>query len=455
MPTWNRHSADVFLRELWAQALAAVSAERCLPPYLPAVPTQKDGRLLVIGAGKAAAAMARSLEKHYQATVGSELSTTFSSQRVNQQLRLSGMVIVPYGHRVECAWIQVREASHPIPDAAGSEAAREMLELVRGLSAHDSVICLLSGGGSALMSLPAEGLTLEQKQAINRALLRSGARIHEINCVRKHLSAIKGGRLALACEPARVWSFIISDVAGDDASIIASGPTLPDASTTVEALAILRHCQIDIPNKVLEYLQSPAAETPKANLPSLHNPHYQIVANARDALEGAATWARQQGVRVEILSDCLEGEASDLGYQHASYARSLANQGDSCGSVDRQGPILLLSGGETTVTLSGGDQSEGRGGRNTEYLLSLCLHLKGDPRIYALAADTDGRDGSEANAGALCFPDSLLVAASAGVNAETSLARHDAFTFFETTGDLLFSGPSLTNVNDFRAILIV
>lgn len=428
MANWTAKQAETFLRDLFDVAIKAVSASHCLPPHLPAFP--KAGRCIVVGAGKAAAAMAQAAERHWAHEAEADLS------------RLSGMVIVPYGHSVPCQHIRVREAAHPVPDEAGHHAAMDLLASVQNLRTDDTVICLLSGGGSALMSLPAPGISLNDKQAINRALLRSSARIHEINCVRKHLSAIKGGRLGLACAPARVYTFIISDVAGDDANIIASGPTLPDHSTCADALAILQRYTIPISDSVLGYLRSEAAETPKPE--HLPMAHFHIVANANDALQAAANWARLQGVSVKILSDRLEGEARELGSAHAELAIRIA-------SDEKTRPMLVLSGGETTVNLTG----KGRGGRNTEYLLGLCLALGAYPGIYALAADTDGKDGSEDNAGAICTPESLQSATLASISGIECLQQNDAYRFFEKLGTLLVTGPTYNNVNDFRAILLL
>lgn len=416
------------LRELFETGVAAVTPAQCMPPVIARILADLDDQLpqrtFVIGAGKAAAAMAQTLEQYWPTP-------------------LQGIVITRYGHAVPCQHIEVIEADHPVPDQASYVAAQRLLASVQGLSADDLVICLLSGGGSALMSLPAPCLSLEQKREINRALLLSGATIHEMNCVRKHLSAIKGGRLALACAPARVISLIISDVAGDDAAIIASGPTLIDESTSADALAILRTHHIAVPSAVEAYLQSPQSETPK-QFPSDLRSDYVLLACAQTALDAAATWARAQNIDVHILSDRLQGEAKELGRQHAQLARSFAAR-------DLQRPQLLLSGGETTVQVKG----QGRGGRNTEYLLSLCIGLQAHPQIYALAADTDGIDGSEDNAGAWLTPNSLLLAHHAGLHASVSLAANDAYSFFETLKALLVTGPTLSNVNDFRAILIL
>ncbi len=424
----REHSAIRDLKQLLQVAVDAVRPAQCMPPVLHQLlheyGNQLPARTIVIGAGKAAAAMAQSVEQLWPGPV-------------------QGMVITRYGHALPCQQIEVVEAAHPIPDQAGYEAAQRLLQTVQNRHVDDLVICLLSGGGSALMSLPSPCVNLEQKREINRALLRSGATIHDINCVRKHLSAIKGGRLALACAPARVVSLIISDVAGDDAAVIASGPTLVDDSSSADALAILRTHHIKVPPAVEAYLMSPQSETPK-QFPATLRSEYFILARAQTALEAAAKWARDHDMDVHILSDRLQGEAKDLGRQHAQLARSFAAR-------DFSRPQLLLSGGETTVRVLG----QGRGGRNTEYLLSLCMGLQAHPQIYALAADTDGIDGSEDNAGAWIAPNSLLLAHHAGLQASEILAQNDAYRFFEAIQALVVTGPTLTNVNDFRAILIL
>lgn len=470
MTNWNPHQAQAhiqsqapaFLRELFAVAVAAVDPRHCLPSHLPSFPV--TGRCIVVGAGKAAASMAQALEQHWFPSGAEPTSSDVA--------RFSGLVIVPYAYSLPCKYIQVREAAHPVPDEAGYQAARDLLDLVKNLSAEDTVICLLSGGGSSLMSLPATGISLAEKQEINRALLRSGARIHEINCVRKHLSAIKGGRLTLACAPAKVLTYIISDVAGDDASIIASGPTLADSSTCADALAILQRYAIPASAAVRAHLQLASSETPKPNHAGFIQAQVQIIANAKIALQAAANFAESKGVKVQILSDRLEGEARELGQTHARIAMDLAielapdivkkfateslTESDTRLTMDKadhrhRPTYLFLSGGETTVTVKG----SGRGGRNTEYLLSLCQSLNGHAGIYALAADTDGRDGSEQNAGAWCTPDSLQQACASSISASTCLANNDAYTFFATLGTLLVTGPTYNNVNDFRAVLVV
>lgn len=417
-----------FLLDLYATAVAAVSADKCLPPYLPRPPEPSTGgRTLVIGAGKGAAAMAKAVEDHWPG-------------------ELSGLVVTRYGHGAACRRIEVVEAAHPVPDEAGRQAARRMLQMVQGLSENDLVLCLISGGGSSLLALPADGITLEQKQAINKALLKSGAAITEMNCVRKHLSAIKGGRLALACAPARVVTLLISDVPGDDPAIIASGPTLPDATTCAEALAILRKYAIEVPPAVRRHLESGAGETPKPDDPRFARNQALVIATAQHALEAAATAAQAAGVTPYILSDAIEGEARDIGLMHAALAKQVALRNQPFTR-----PCVLLSGGETTVTVRG----NGRGGRNAEFLLSLALALDGVPAIHAIACDTDGIDGSEDNAGAYCAPDSLTRAAALGLRQRAMLENNDGYGFFSALGDLVVSGPTRTNVNDFRALLIL
>ncbi len=410
---------------MYTAAIDAASAARCLPAFLPAPP--ENGRTLVIGAGKGAAAMASVVEGHWQGD-------------------LEGLVVTRYGHGADCSRIEVVEAAHPVPDEAGRAAAARMLRMVQGLNENDLVLCLISGGGSALLALPAEGIALEQKQALNRALLKSGATIAEINCVRKHLSAIKGGRLALTCVPARVVTLLISDVPGDDPGIIASGPTLPDPTTCADALAILRKYRIDIPPAIERHLVSGDGETPKPDDPRFARNAHHVIANAQQALEAAAQVARAAGIEPHILSDRIEGEARDVGAVHAAIARQIAQHGQPF-----KKPCVLLSGGETTVTVRG----KGRGGRNAEFLLSLATALDGCPGIHAIACDTDGIDGSEDNAGATCQPDSIACAERLGLRARAMLDDNDGYGFFSALGDLVVSGPTRTNVNDFRAVLIL
>ncbi|MFN8988687.1 MAG: glycerate kinase [Betaproteobacteria bacterium] len=411
------------LRQMFDAAIASALPAQCLPPHLPAPPR---GRTVVVGAGKAAAAMALAVEEHWPG-------------------ELEGLVVTRYGHRVATRRIEVVEAAHPVPDLAGREAAERILAKVRGLGADDLVLCLISGGGSALLALPAPGLTLHDKQAINRARLRCGANIGEMNCVRKHLSAIKGGRLAAAAAPAQVLTLLISDVPGDDPAVIASGPTVPDPTTFAEARAILRKYGIDEPRAAVEHLEAAMDETPKPGDPRLARCETRMIAAPQRALEAAAAVARAAGVAPLILGDALEGESREVALVHAGIARQVLRHGQP---LPR--PCVLLSGGETTVTVRG----SGRGGRNVEFLLALAVALDGAPGVYALAGDTDGIDGAEERAGAMVAPDTLARAAALGIDAKAALADNDGHGFFEKLGDAVITGPTLTNVNDFRAILL-
>ena len=395
----------------------------CVPPHLP---PDDGGRLIVIGAGKASAAMARAVEEHWSGP-------------------LDGLVVTRYGHGVPCERIEVVEAAHPVPDAAGEAAAARILGMISGLTATDRVLALISGGGSALLAAPAAGVTLAEKRAVTAALLRSGAAIGEINCVRKHLSAIKGGRLAAAAWPAPVLTLAISDVPGDDPAVIASGPTVADPTTAADALKVLDLYGIAIPDELRRRLASGELETPKPGDPRLAHSEFRLIASPRQMLEAAAAEALRLGVTPLILGDAIEGEAREVG-------KVLAGMAISCGrhGFPAEKPCVLLSGGETTVTLKG----EGRGGRNSEFLLGLALALGGAPGIHALAADTDGIDGSEDNAGAFVAPDTLRRARAIGIDAAGCLADNDAWGFFAALGDLLVTGPTRTNVNDFRALLV-
>ncbi|MGH6737139.1 MAG: glycerate kinase type-2 family protein [Methyloceanibacter sp.] len=410
------------LKAMFKAAVDAALPQLCVPAHLPRRP---KGRTVIIGAGKASGAMAKALEDAWDGP-------------------LEGLVVTRYGYRVPTTRLEVVEAAHPVPDAAGRDAAKRILKMVQGLSADDLVLCLISGGGSALLAAPAKGITLEDKQAVNKALLKSGATITEMNTVRKHLSAIKGGRLAKAAYPAHVVALMISDVPGDDPSIIASGPTVPDPSTNADALAIIDKYQIKVPDSVLNCLRT-NEETPKPGDPCFAKVENVMIATPQASLEAAAAVARKAGVTPVILGDSIEGEARDVALVHAGIARQCAMRGQP-----QEPPCVLISGGETTITLKG----KGKGGRNTEFLLALAIALAGMPGIYALAGDTDGIDGSEDNAGALVFPDTLARAETAGLNAKAMLADNDPYTFFKKIGDLLETGPTLTNVNDFRAILI-
>ncbi|CAO4152226.1 Hydroxypyruvate reductase/glycerate 2-kinase [Methylorubrum thiocyanatum] len=412
------------LRRLFAAAVAAADPAVSLAQHLPSPP---PGRTIVVGAGKAAASMARAVEAAWPG-------------------ELSGLVVTRYGHGAPTARIEVVEAAHPVPDAAGEAAARRVLDRVAGLTPDDLVLCLISGGGSSLLSLPAEGLTLADKQAVNRGLLKSGASIGEMNCVRRHLSAIKGGRLAAACHPARVVTLLISDTPGDDPLDIASGPTVADPTTGADALTILDRYRIEIPDAVRAHLLSGRGDSVKPGDPRLGTPEVRMVATPLMALRAAADLARQEGVPALILGDAIEGEAREVGQVMAGIARSVAAHG-----LPLAKPCLLLSGGETTVTVRG----SGRGGRNVEFLLALGIALGGQAGIYAIAGDTDGVDGIEAIAGAVLTPETPVRAAAAGLSLTDSLDRNDGHGFFETLGDGVITGPTLTNVNDFRAILII
>lgn len=412
-----------FLQGLFEAAVAAAQPERVVPRHLPSPPS---GRTVVVGAGKASAAMAKALETHWPAP-------------------LEGVVVTRYGHAVPCERIEIVEAGHPVPDEPGRRAAARILDLVTSCGQEDLVIALVSGGGSALLTLPAPGVSLEDKQMVNRALLACGARIDEMNCVRKHLSAIKGGRLAAAAAPARMVSLMISDVPGDDPAVIASGPTAPDPTSYADAREILAKYEIQVPRLVERLLQAEPDETPKPGDPSLAAVENRLIARPQESLEAAASRARAEGVQPLILGDAIEGEAREVGVVMAGIARQAALHGQPAAP-----PCVLLSGGETTVTLKG----TGRGGRNSEFLLSLAAALDGLPGIHAIACDTDGVDGSEDNAGAVIGPDSLDRAEAAGLSAKAKLEENDAYGFFLALNDLVMTGPTLTNVNDFRAILI-
>ena len=412
------------LRQMFAAAIASAQAEVCIPGFLPAPP---NGGVVVIGAGKASAAMAQAVEKHWD-------------------VPMQGLVVTRYGYAVPCKSIEIVEAAHPVPDDAGLRAASRMLDLVADLTADDLVLCLISGGGSALLPLPYGDLELGDKQDISRALLRCGATITEINCVRRHLSAIKGGRLAAACHPARLVNLLISDVPGDAPVDIASGPTVGDPTTCADALAIIHRYDIAVPTRVRELLTSGESETIKPQDPRLDTTQTHLIATPQRALEAAAAVANRAGVRAHILSDRIEGEAREVGRVLAGIAQQVVNQGEPFAP-----PCVLLSGGETTVTLRG----EGRGGRNVEYLLSLAISLKGQAGVYAIAGDTDGVDGVEEIAGAWIKPDTLDRAWSQGINPSDALGNNDGHGFFQSLGDSVVTGPTMTNVNDFRAILIV
>lgn len=411
------------LREMFNAAIEAAQPALCVPPHLPPPPS---GRTIVIGAGKAAAAMARAVEMNWSG-------------------ELSGLALTRQGYTLPCERIEIVAASHPIPDAIGMRTAERMLDMVHGLTENDLVICLFSGGGSALMPLPISGITLRDKQQITQALLRSGAAIREINCVRRHLSSIKGGRLAAACVPAKVVTLLISDVPGDNPVDIASGPTVADSTTCADALEVLRRYGVAVPPHVLGVLESGSGETLKPADARLARCTTHIVAAARTALEAAAQVAQSAGVTPLILGDNIEGEARDVGRMMGDIALRAAMCKEPVES-----PCVLISGGETTVTVRGG----GCGGRNVEFLLALAIALDGFPGIYGLAGDTDGVDGQAEIAGAVIAPDTLRRALQQGIDIRESLADNDGHGFFRALGDSLITGPTYTNVNDFRAILI-
>jgi glycerate 2-kinase len=412
-----------FLRSLFDAAVAAADPRLLVPRHLP---EPAAGRTIVVGAGKASAAMAAAFEAAWDGLA-------------------EGLVVTRYGHAVPCRNVEIVEADHPVPDEAGLAATRRILELVSGLTPDDLVVALISGGGSALMTEPLPGIGAAEKQAITSALLKSGATIGQMNCVRKHLSAVKGGRLALAAQPARIHAMLISDVPGDDPAVIASGPTVPDPTSQAEALAILEHFAIPVSDAVRAVLADPSNETPKPGDPAFARCQSRIIAAPQMSLEAAAEAARTAGITPLILGDAIEGEAREVGIVHAGIARQVARHGQPVAP-----PAVILSGGETTVTVRGA----GRGGRNAEFLLGLALALEGRPAIHAIACDTDGIDGLEDNAGALLAPDSLARMRAGGLDPRAALAANDAYSAFAAIGDLVVTGPTLTNVNDFRGILI-
>jgi hydroxypyruvate reductase len=425
------------LRHLYDVAVRRALPVHTLAAHLPEPP---KGRTVVIGAGKAGGAMAQAVEAAWPA-----------------ERSLSGLVVTRYGHTPprpvnSLERIEVVEAAHPVPDLAGQAAAERIMALVQGLSADDLVLCLISGGGSALLTAPAEGLSLADKQQVNQQLLARGANILEMNTLRKHLSRIKGGRLAAACSPARVLTLTISDVPGDDVSVIASGPTVPDASTCAQAWEIVQRYRIDLPEPVRQALMSGALETPKPGDACFDGHQVRLIATPQISLLAAAEAARAMGLNAYVLSDEIEGESRVVGQVHAALARSTA-----MGRSAFTAPCVILSGGETTVTLQPRTegQAKGRGGRAGEFCMGLAQGLAGHEKIWALAADTDGIDGVEDNAGAIVTPDSLARAAALGLKLSDHLARNDAVGFFEPLGDLVVTGPTHTNVNDFRALLVL
>lgn len=416
-------TSKTFLAAIFDAAVAAAQPELTIRKYLPAKP---KGRTVVVGAGKGSAQMAAALEKAWDGP-------------------LEGLIVTRYGYGARTERIRVVEAAHPVPDAAGLAGSRALLDQVAGLTADDLVIALISGGGSALLPAPPGGLTLEDEIAVNKALLASGAPIAAMNTVRKHVSMIKGGRLAAAAHPARVVSLVVSDIPGDNPALVASGPTIPDVSTRADALAIVHAYRMEPPAAVMTHLNSPAADAPLPDDPRFAGNEVHLIASAAVSLEAAAAEARRQGVEAVVLSDAIEGEAREVGSVHAAIAREVATR-------DRpfSKPVLILSGGETTVTLRG----NGKGGRNSEFLLSLAIGIDGIPGVHALAADTDGIDGSEDNAGAFADGTSLTRMRAAGIDAKAKLAENDAWSAFDSVGDLFIPGPTGTNVNDLRAILI-
>ncbi|NLH82443.1 MAG: glycerate kinase [Phyllobacteriaceae bacterium] len=411
------------LRRMFDAAVASARPSVCVPPHLPPPP---KGRMIVLGAGKASAAMARAVEDVWDGP-------------------LEGLVVTRYGYAVPCDRIEIVEAAHPVPDAAGLEAARRILALAETAGADDTVLCLISGGGSALLALPLDGVSLADDQAIGRALLASGATISEINCVRRHLSGIKGGRLAAAAHPAKVVSLLVSDVPGDVPRDIASGPTVADETTCADALAVVKRYRIDLPAPLREALESGRGETIKPGDPRLAGLETKIVAAPQAALEAAAAVGRAAGLPVHILGDAIEGEARDVGTVIAGIVKQIVARGQPFAA-----PCVLLSGGETTVTVRGG----GRGGRNVEFLLSLAVALDGVPGVWGLACDTDGVDGTEEIAGAILTPTTLRRAWDAGIRPKQALADNDGHGFFGALGDAVVTGPTLTNVNDFRAVIV-
>lgn len=416
-------SQRAFLRQLADAAIAAAAPNLRVPAVLPTAPE----RAVVIGAGKASAAMARAVEEAWPDT------------------DLSGVVVTRYGYEVPCERVEIVCAAHPVPDAAGREAALRVVEAAKGAGRDTLVLALISGGGSALLTAPAEGISFEEKQAVNRMLLRSGADITEMNTIRKHISAIKGGRLAEAAYPARVLTVLISDVPGDDPAVIASGPTVPDPSTFADALRIVEKYQLDLPESVRRHLDAGVAETPKPGDRIFDSADIVYAAKPDKSIAAAAEVARAAGYAVVDLGDRVEGEARDVGREHAELALACRK-----GTGPAKAPCVILSGGETTVTMRG----DGRGGRNTEYLLGVAAALDGAEGIFAVACDTDGVDGSEDNAGAFIDPTTLARAEAAGLSVQDALADNDAYTLFRNIGDLLVTGPTFTNVNDFRAIVV-
>jgi hydroxypyruvate reductase len=420
-----------FLLALFNAAVAQAVPGPETAAFLPAPP---KGRTLVLGAGKAGGSMAAAVDALWP-----------------KDAPMSGFVVtrydyVPPAYKANPGRIEVVEAAHPVPDDAGRRAAKRIAELTKGLTKDDLVLCLISGGASSLMAMPAEGITLEEKQAINKALLKSGAAIDEMNCVRKHLSAIKGGRLAAMCAPAQVVTLLISDVPGDAPQVIGSGPTVPDSTTCADALSILARYGIEVPAAARAGLESGALETPKPGDARFQGHQVHMIATPQHSLEAAAALARQSGIGVHVLSDEMEGESREVGKVHAAMARYIARRGQPFAK-----PCVVISGGETTVTVK---SKGGRGGRATEFLLGCAIALQGEPGVHVMAGDTDGIDGVEDNAGAIVTPSTLARAQAAGLKAQDFLDNNDAYNFFKPLGDLVVPGPTFTNVNDFRAVLV-
>jgi glycerate 2-kinase len=412
-----------FLTAIFNAAVAAADPQRTIRDHLPATP---KGRTIVIGAGKGSAQMAAAFERVWDGPI-------------------EGLVVTRYGYGATCQRIEIIEAAHPVPDAAGLEASRRLLEKVQGLTADDLVVALISGGGSALLPSPAVGLTLADEIAVNEALLASGAPIAAMNTIRKHVSAIKGGRLAAAAYPAKVVSLVVSDIPGDNPALVASGPTVPDSGSRQEALASIAAYGMKLPAAVMAHINSAAADAPRADDPRFSRNEVHLIASAGVSLEAAAAEARRQGIEAVILSDSIEGEAREVGGVHAAIAREVATR-----SRPFPKPVLILSGGETTVTL----RAKGKGGRNSEFLLAFAIGISGMEGVHALAADTDGIDGSEDNAGAFADGSTVSRMRAAGVDAKAMLAGNNAWTAFNAVGDLFVPGPTGTNVNDLRAVLI-
>ncbi|CAH2394942.1 glycerate kinase type-2 family protein [Mesorhizobium escarrei] len=412
-----------FLAAIFNAAVAAADPQRTIRDHLPAMP---NGRTIVIGAGKGSAQMAAAFEKMWDGPI-------------------EGLVVTRYGYGATCQRIEIIEAAHPVPDAAGLEASRRLLEKVQGLTADDLVVALISGGGSALLPAPAEGLTLADEIAVNEALLASGAPIAAMNTIRKHVSTIKGGRLAAAAHPAKLVSLVVSDIPGDNPALVASGPTVADSGNRQEALASIAAYGMKLPASVMAHINSPAADAPRVDDPRFSRNEVHLIASADVSLEAAAAEARRQGIEPVILSDSIEGEAREVGGFHAAIAREVATR-----NRPFRKPVLVLSGGETTVTL----RAKGKGGRNSEFLLAFAIGISGMEGVHALAADTDGIDGSEDNAGAFADGSTVSRMRAAGVDAKAMLAGNNAWTAFNAVGDLFVPGPTGTNVNDLRAILI-